>query len=645
MEKRMTNTLRKTRAAGSGFSAAGARERLIVAGLAVALFAAPVCAGGLAGQEARSYPGVAASTALPPSPEGDAQDGGIVQGVPPAAPAQSPDPSAAPVVSVREPRQTPPPQARVGVDESNPMPLRLTEAIEMALIRNRDIEVERINAQQAGFDVEAARGFYDPVLRSTNFYESRTVPVASFLGGGENGSLTTKTFSNDVTVQKALPTGGFFEVGATSARNDTNNVFSAVNPEWQSGLTFTFRQPLLRNRGIDENRRRLLVARRRLDQTDAQFRQRVIETIGEVQRGYWNLEFSLRSLQVAREAVQLAETQLGRTRRLVDQGINAPVDLVQVEAELERRREEELSAVEGVTFAENTLKSLILSQRNDSEWNRPILPADTASVSDVTLTLGDAVPQAIANRPELASLRAQREINEIDVKFFRGQKRPQVDFFATYGLTGLAGTQTTGGNPFSGSNELLRSRINELSAELGFEPLPPSPPQTIPGNLIGGAGQGLQNLFSNDYRTVRVGVDIGWSINNRTAEANLGRSEAEGRKIDVQRQALEQRVEREVRNALQAVQTARQRVDTARAAREAAEVQLQSEQRRQEAGLTTTFFVLTRQNELSSARARELRALTDYNNAVVDLQRVLGTTLTVNAVDVKAVKGAEVNEE
>ena len=47
------------------------------------------------------------------------------------------------------------------------------------------------------------------------------------------------------------------------------------------------------------------------------------------------------------------------------------------------------------------------------------------------------------------SAEAQREINDIDVRFFKNQKRPQVDLFGTYGLTGLAGTQTTGANPFA----------------------------------------------------------------------------------------------------------------------------------------------------------------------------------------------------
>lgn len=538
-------------------------------------------------------------------------------------------------------RPAPPPLARVGVDESNPLPLSLSEAVEMALRANRDIEVERINSQQAGYDLEAAKGYYDPVLHSTDFYNHQITPVASALGGGTNGTVTTTTISSDATLQKAFRSGGFLEVGVQNVRSDTDNVFTSINPQYQTGLTLTFRQPLLRGLSMNDNKRRLQIARLRLDQSDAQFRQRVIETIASVQRGYWDLEFAMRNLQVSRDSVALAEEQIARLRRLVQEGVNAPVEIVQVEAELERRREAVYSALEAVTLAENNLKALVLPQRNAPEWDRPLVPTDTAAVVPVTIPVEQAITTAIQNRPEIASLQTQSEINAVDVRYFKNLTKPQVDLFGSYGLTGLAGTEATNGNPFSGSTAALTARVNELSKQLGLDPLPQTPVTGVSSTLVGGYGTSLGNLFSNDFRAVRVGVEIGWSVTNRTAEANLGRATAEGRKIDTQREALEQRVSREVRNALQSVQTARQRVDAARASREAAEVQLRSEQRRYEAGLSTTYFVLERQNELSAARGRELQALTDYNKAVADLQRVLGTTLTANAIDVKEVRETE----
>ena len=73
--------------------------------------------------------------------------------------------------------------------------------------------------------------------------------------------------------------------------------------------------------------------------------------------------------------------------------------------------------------------------------------------------------------------------------------------------------------------------------------------------------------------------------------------------------------------------TAQKRIEAARAARVASERQLESEIRQYQAGESTNFLVLTRQNDLADIKGRELRALTDYNKAIVELQRSMATTL------------------
>ncbi len=555
----------------------------------------------------------------------------------PTDPGGSQDQSQAPIA--REPRILIP-EARIGVDESNPLPIALATAIEMALVRNRDLEVERITTEQTQLQVDVARGAFDPLFRSTMLYENRLAPVASSIGGNPSGVTRSHAVSASVGLSKLFEYGTVIDGSFQQVRSDTDNIFLVINPQYQSDLVLNFRQPLLRNRSTNESTRRLRVAKAQVDLSDSLFRQKVIDTVGAVERAYWDLEFALKSVQVARDSVGLAETQIARLKRLVQEGISAPVEIVQVEAELERRRQNLLTTIEIVTLTENSLKSLILSDRANNEWDRPLVPTDSARVVPVTWTIDDAVKTALENRPEIAQLRTREEINEIDQTFFRGQTRPQVDFIASYGSTGLAGTPTTTVNPFNSQNLALYGRVNELSLLAGLDPIAAPTSQGVAPVLVGGYGKSLENLFSQDFRTVRVGIEIGWNVTNRIAEANQGIAEAEGRKIVAQRQALEQRVEREVRNALQVVQSARQKVEAAKAAREASEVQLQSEQRRFEAGLSTTYFVLERQNALSEARAREIATLTEFNKAVSELQRFVGVTLSANAIDVSDVKGA-----
>jgi outer membrane protein TolC len=130
-------------------------------------------------------------------------------------------------------------------------------------------------------------------------------------------------------------------------------------------------------------------------------------------------------------------------------------------------------------------------------------------------------------------------------------------------------------------------------------------------------------------------VRLSLPLRNRTAEANLGSSLAQGRRINDQIRQAEQLIEADVRNSLQAVRSAEARLASAAASRSSAEQQYASEQRQLRAGTTTVFLVLQRQTELLAARARELQAQTDLNKAVSALNRATGSTLLANNVAVK----------
>jgi len=547
--------------------------------------------------------------------------------------AQAPAPeSKQPDSSIPQTPQAP----RVGVDESRPLALTVFDAVKMALEQNREIDVERINVRQAEYDLFAARGANDISLGASTFYEHKTLPVGSVLAGGPNGSLTTKALNYDFSAQKLLPTGGLWSAGLTNSRADSNSVFASLNPQYNTALNIQIRQPILRNFSIDDARRRIRIASRALDLSDSLFRQKAIDIIARVQRSYWDLVFALRDVQIQRESVQLARTQLAQNKRMVNEGSLAPIELVSVEAELEKRSENVLTAVEAVTRAENALKQLVLGDRESSVWNQPIIPTDAPDLRAVSYALPDAVASAFANRPELAQNTLKQEVNKVDVKYFDSQTKPQVDLIASYTSSGLSGTPSLTGNPFGSTTTLLLDRVNVLSGLAGIAPVDVPPSSELPGFLLGGYGQSLSNLFSNDFRTFRFGLSLSFPLKNRTAEGQLGRAVAEGRKIGAQRKTLEQTIEVEVRNAVQAVETGRQRVETARASREAAEKQSESEQRRFQAGLSTTYFVLERQNNLSAAQGRELKAMTDYSKAVTELQRVMGTTLTSTNVEVNS---------
>jgi HAE1 family hydrophobic/amphiphilic exporter-1 len=504
-----------------------------------------------------------------------------------------------------------PSSERVGVDLANQLSLTIEQAIEMALRNNNNIDISRNNLQINEFNLRASRGVYDPLLSSENYYESATTPVANAIGGAVNGAVTQRRLFSSAGVSGFSPwQGGQYSTELSASRTTTSNTNSFLNPQYPSAFTATYTQPLFRNRRIDSNRRNIEIAKRNIEISDSQFKQQAIDTVSQVEQAYWNLVFALRNLQVQIEAVRQARIQLESNQRQVQAGVLAPIDVVAATAQITTFEQNVFTAQETVTASENTLKTLLLSDRRSAEWSRPLTPVSPIALEPPRIGLEVAVADAIRNRPELEQLSLTEEINRVDQRYFRNQTKPQIDLVGTYTSSGLAGSPTA------------RSIFNGQTV--------------VPTNLQGGLGTSLGNLLQQDYPTYRAGINISLPWGNNIAKANLGRSIVEGNRLANQRAQTEQVVEAEVRNALQALRSAEARLASAAAARDAAEKLYESEQRQFRAGTTTLYLVLQRQTELLTARGRELQAQTDLNRAIAEFHRATGTTLTVNNITVSS---------
>lgn len=536
---------------------------------------------------------------------------------------------------------------RVGVDMTDQQALTLAEAITKALENNKDIEVTRKNVQIAEFDLKAARGFYEPKFAGQTYYERAKTPVFNFFGGGPDFSLTQSNIVGNAGINGAFrPTGATYSVTANNGRNTTNNVFTSVNPTYTSSLSFQFTQPILRGRSFDQPRRAIEIAKRNLSLTDTQFRQRTIETIATVQRAYWDLTYALRNLQVQRDGVKDAKDQLEHNKRLVDEGQLAPIDIVAAETQVANFEQFVYDALNLVGVAENTLKNLIAPGRTDAIWAKSITPIDSVDLDPPITTLAQALDAAMQNRPELEINQAQKDINALDRRYYKEQGKPQIDLVANYTLAGAAGTFNPNVvNPFSGTgttetlNTLIRNNNILRLTNTGLTPvneIPIVPTPSLPDELNGGYGSALGNLFANRYPTFRVGVQFNLPLfGDRTSKAQYGRALVEGERLDVQRQQLEQNIQVDVRNALQSLRTAEARLRAAAISRENSVKQYESEQRKLDNGQSDIYKVLERQTALTTARSNELRAQTELNKSISDLQRATGNSLKANNIEAR----------
>ncbi len=541
---------------------------------------------------------------------------------------------------------------RAGVQTTQTLPLSLNEAIRKALENNNSIEVARDDVRYQETQLRSILGNYDPVVSvSPTFSRSSTT-----------GSTSSNDFRLNAGLDKLIRPGGrissFFnnsQTGRNSSNNTTFNQTSSLGTSasttYFSSVGINYTQPLFRNFGVDNTRRQIKIQRKRLQQSDADFRRQTIEIITQVQRAYWDLVFALRDQQNRLANLNLSKENLRQVEAKIEAGAAAPLARAEVATELANREGDVLLATQQVSITENTLKTLLLRDPNAPEWSQSLVPVDKPVITDEPIVVEDAVKDAIENRPELSRLRLQKEINTIDVGYFKNQTKPQIDLVSSFSLGGLA---LSGGNlsntaafPIivpgvtTNASSFLLSQINVLRAAqnpalppLNLSDIPTVTPQGSPSFLNGGTFQSLGNLFRADSPNYSVGVTFSFPLGNRTAKANLAGAKIQQQQTDASMRLQEQTVVSEVRNAVQAVETARQRVFTARRAVENAEIQLAGEQKLFEVGRSTTFLLFQRENTLTNARNSEIRAETDYNKSLSDLQRATSTTFRLNNIEV-----------
>ncbi len=568
-------------------------------------------------------------------------------------PTGSGEPLRDPVIPQFQARPLPPVPSlqRLGVG-SETLSLSMNDAIKRALENNNDIEVARDDVRFAETQLRALEGIFDPVFAFTPQYDKRISPQQSSLGGGSVTSTTTYSWTPSVVKQFGRGGGNYF-LQFQNSHTNTSNSFSLLNPFYSSNLSLQFTQPLLRDRSIDNNRRQIRIQRKRLDQSDADFRQRTIDVITRVQQSYWELVFALRDQQNNLANLNLSRESLRNVEAQIAAGAKAPLERAEVQTELANRETALYSAIQAVAIAENNLKVLIFKDPRNPEWSSQLTPTDTPKFDTNPVNLPDALKAARDNRPELRRLRLQNDINDIDLTYFKNQTKPQIDLVGTVALTGLAGknvqpiipdgTQVPLINidsPLTNPNAFLFEQIRRAQIALGQAapsiPLVPVTTNNVNPGLIGGYGQDLRNLFGGDTRNITIGAAISFPLKNKTAEANLAGARIQKEQLQASMRSQEQIIEVDVRNSAQAVESARQRVLSAREARTNAEMQLEGEQRLYQVGRSTTFLLFQRENALANARASELRAETDYNKALADLQRATSTTLRVNNVVVES---------
>ena len=528
--------------------------------------------------------------------------------------AQEPDSNQDPISTSDQDIQVPEPYLERMRRISTVMELSLQESIRMALSNNLEIAIENYNEDMNREQIIKTRGFYDPTLGFTVGWNSTKRPTTSVLDSG--GGLLVNVndgFTFNTNLNQNVIGGGVLTVLWNNGRRETNSQFFSVNPSYDTNFNVSFTQPLWRGFGKKTaTERQIKIANLDTKISDAQFKQRVVEIIQQVQNQYWEMVFAVENYDTQRKSVELAIVQHRNNRKRVEIGVMAPIEITSSAAEVATREQSLIQSEVQIINAQNGLKRLLAPDPSAAIWNLTLIPVDRPRLREVSLTLQEAIDTSIRNRPELETIKLQMEQNEVDHRFYQREGKPSLNLRANFGSIGTSGTvfQTVSGEIFERPTQI---------------PDPDDP-------RFGTFGTAWNQAFGFDFTNWGIFFDVTVPLRNRSNDADLAMVAISERRLNSQIKNQQQMVIVEVRNAYETIATRKKSLEAARAASRLAQEQLDGENKRFEAGLSTNFEVLRFQRDLSTNQVSELRAQVDYELAVTALQKAMYTIIDENDI-------------
>ncbi len=479
------------------------------------------------------------------------------------------------------------------------LPLSLDQCIQKALKNNLNVAIEVLNPELADISVSRAQEKFLPSLDFN--YNKRDTNSASYSFLDAEEQISTLTNNYSAGISQFIPTGGSFSISLDGSTSDTNRRLQTVNPRYGTTLNFSFSQPLLRNFGFKFNRREIITARNNLDISENQLRRTLQQTVYDVQDAYWNLVYSIESLKVRQQSLKLAQDLLEKNKRSVEVGTLAPIEILSAQSAVATREADILQAEALVKDNEDRLRTILNLAAEEIDEATRIIPVDKPDYEKHEITLEQALRTALDNRPDLQGTRIDLKNKELNLSYAKNQLLPGLNLTASYWSPGISGT------------------------EIRYDPLNPwGDPIEETSHP---ASDALRDTLNFKYKNWSAGITLSIPLNTLVSRADYAQAKVNLEQSMLRLKNQEQQIFLEVKSSLRALETDYKRIHAYRVARELAEMKLQAEEEKLRVGLTTNYFVLQYQTELTTAQTNELKAIIDFNLSLARLNRALGTSL------------------
>lgn len=471
---------------------------------------------------------------------------------------------------------------------------------------------------------------FDPILTGT-LQMDRSYQLSS---NGFNGVpvVNQNTGTANFAYQQGLASGTNISVAFNNSHVTNNVPFTTLLPQVTSNFQFKLSQHLLQGFGFAANNRFIRIAKNNRELSDVAFRLQVITTVNQIQTMYWDLVYAFENVRVQKESLAFAEKTLSDTKKQVEIGSLAPIEVVRAQSTVAQDQQALTIALTNLQLEQLLMKNaLSRTLRDQTLAGAEVIPTSTMELpqNEAVQPTQDMVAEALRHRADLVESRIQLNTTDISNKAVRNALLPSLDLFAYYGGSGLAGTV----NPITP----FCSATNNNGLCI--------PPGSIPAQFNGGKpvpySTALDNLVNSAAPDKGVGVQLNIPLRNRAAQAVQIRSELEYQQAQMRLQQIENQISIEVRNALFGVEQNRASVASAQAAVDFAKQSLDAEQKKYQFGTSTTTLVLQTQSALATAESTLMSAMAAYEKSRVELGRAIGTTLDNAGISIDdAAKGA-----
>ena len=532
--------------------------------------------------------------------------------------------------------------------------LSLQDAISLALENNLAIDVERftpwldeVNLLRAKSGVNGLVPFDPSLTGNLNLQDSVTplnnpifagvIPTASSVPTSQAPPAFIQHIGNvNLQYNQYFSTGTQLQVSMTNNRTSSNfGFFNLYNPDIQSALTVTVTQPLLRGFGILPNTRLIIEAKRNIKVGMSQLEQQVIVTTTQVSNDYWELVYARENVKVEEAAVGVSQQLYEENSRRLQIGTLSSLDVLTAQSQVASDKQALVQAQSVQLQDETTLLNDITRDPLEGPLLRAeIIPTTMISTPDTgeNVQIEDAVKEAWQKRPELRQAALNLENAGTDVKATKNELLPSVNVFGQYVASGLGGVQTSTTTTPTGVFLAGLPVVNSAGAPAPdlFEStaVTTSSPVVFPG----GVGQDFGRVFRGNYSSFEGGINFALPIRNRAAQADNAQALLNERQQKTQYRQEQNVIFVAVRNALIAMQEDRASLAAAEEARKLAVQTLADEQEKYRLGASTSYNVVLRSRDVTTAEGVELRDRINLLEDELKFNLAMGRTLEVNQI-------------